>query len=281
MVLTFEIVMSLYVLQYVDRRSLSTFEPRRVLLAGITYGIGPVLGVWLTDIAGVRLPLMLSAICALAVPLAIVRLKPATEPAIPALPLKGPHRSDVRLFLRQPRLRLAWVLAAIRASWWSMFIVYTPILAISHGLGAATGGVIISIGSAFLVLAPLWSRVVGWTGMRRLLLSAYVICGLGTIATGLLAGASPGAGAVMLLFAAFAMSAVDSMGNVPYLRAVRPHQRTDMTPIYNTYRDVAQVAPAGFFAILLIFFPLQAVFVASGILMFLASWFCLYLPRRF
>jgi hypothetical protein len=117
--------------------------------------------------------------------------------------------------------------------------------------------------------------------MRRLLLSAYVICGLGTIATGFLAGPSAWGAAAMLLASAFAMSAIDGMGNVPFLRAVRPHQRTDMTPIYNTYRDVAQVAPAGFFAILLAFLPLPSVFVASGTLMVLASGFCLYLPRRF
>lgn len=84
----------------------------------------------------------------------------------------------------------------------------------------------------------------------------------------------------MLLFAASAMSAIDGMGNVPHLRAVRSHQRTDKTPIYNTYRDVAQVAPAGFFAILLAFLPLPSVF-ASGVLIVLASGFCLDLPRRF
>jgi MFS family permease len=162
-----------------------------------------------------------------------------------------------------------------------MFIVYTPIFAVSHGLGASTGSVMIAIGSALLVLAPFWGRVVKRTGMRSLLLGAYVICGIGTIATGLLAAPSPGGAAAVLLLAAIAMSAVDGMGNVPYLRAVRPHQRTDMTPIYNTYRDVAQVAPAGLFAILLAFLPLPSVFIATGVLMILASGFCLYLPRRF
>jgi hypothetical protein len=45
----------------------------------------------------------------------------------------------------------------------------------------------------------------------------------------------------MLLVAAFAMSAIDRIGNVLFLRAVHPHQRMRMTPIFSTYRDVAQI----------------------------------------
>jgi MFS family permease len=279
MVLVFENVMSLYVLQYVPRRSLSAFEPRRVLLAGIAYGLGPWLGVWLTEHVGAWSPLTLSAGCAVAVPLSIILLAPISDPPMP-LPLKSAGRSDVRQFLSQPRLRLAWLLATMRASWWCMYIVYTPIFAVSHGLGASIGGLMIAIGSALLVLAPFWRWVAERTGIRRLLLGAYAVSGMGTIASGLVSGASVWASVTMLLFSAFAMSAIDAMGNVPFLRAVRPHQRITLTPIYNTYRDVAQVAPAGLFAILLLVLPLPTVFITAGALMVLASGFCHYLPRR-
>ncbi|MXQ13516.1 MFS transporter [Microvirga makkahensis] len=279
MVLVFENVMSLYVLQYVPRRSLSAFEPRRVLLAGVAYGLGPWLGAWLTENVGAWSPLTLSAACAIVVPLSIILLKPISEPRMPA-PSKGVGHSDVRLFLSQPRLRLAWLLATMRASWWCMYIVYTPILAVSQGLGASVGGLMISIGSALLMLAPFWRRVVEMTGMRRLLLGAYAVSGVGTLATGFLSEVSVWASVAMLLFSAFAMSAIDAIGNVPFLRAVRPHQRMALTPIYNTYRDVAQVAPAGLFAILLMALPLPSVFIMTGALMVLASGFCRYLPRR-
>ncbi len=279
MVLVFETVLSLYVLQYVPRRSLSAFEPRRVLLTGIAYGLGPWLGIWLTENVGAWSPLTLSAACAIVVPVSIILLKPVSESRMPA-PLKSALHSEVRLFLSQPRLRLAWLLAAIRASWWCIYIVYTPIFAVSHGLGGSMGGLIISIGSALLVLAPFWRWVAQRTGIRRLLLGAYAASGIGTIATGLLSGASVEASVAMLLFAAFAMSAIDAMGNVPFLRAVRPHQRMALTPIYNTYRDVAQVAPAGIIAILLMVLPLSSVFVTAGALTVLASSLCHYLPRR-
>lgn len=279
MVLVFENVMSLYVLQYVPRRSLSAFEPRRVLLGGIAYGLGPLLGAWLTENVGTVSPLALSAGCAILVPLSLIVLKPHSKTRVPAS-LTSVGRFDVRLFLAQPRLRLAWLLAMLRASWWCMFIVYTPIFAVRYGLGASAGSFMISIGSALLVLAPFWRRVAERTGIRRLLLGAYAVSGIGTMATGFLADVSIWASVAMLLFSAFCMSAIDAMGNVPFLRAVRPHQRTALTPIYNTYRDIAQLAPAGLFAILLMILPLWSVFVMAGAFTILASGFCIYLPRR-
>jgi MFS family permease len=279
MVLVFENVMSLYVLQYVPRRSLSAFEPRRVLLGGIAYGLGPLLGAWLTENVGTVSPLALSAGCAILVPLSLIVLKPHSKTRVPAS-LTSVGRFDVRLFLSQPRLRLAWLLAMLRASWWCMFIVYTPIFAVRYGLGASAGSFMISIGSALLVLAPFWRRVAERTGIRRLLLGAYAIGGIGTMATGFLADVSIWVSVAMLLFSAFCMSAIDAMGNVPFLRAVRPHQRTALTPIYNTYRDIAQLAPAGLFAILLMILPLWSVFVMAGAFTVLASGFCIYLPRR-
>jgi aerobic C4-dicarboxylate transport protein len=45
----------------------------------------------------------------------------------------------LRRFFAQPRLRLAWTLAASRSSWWSMFYVYAPIFAVTAGLGLDLG----------------------------------------------------------------------------------------------------------------------------------------------
>src|SRR5215469_4427019 len=64
----------------------------------------------------------------------------------PLNPIHYLHR-----FFAQPRLRLAWTIAAARSSWWSLFYVYTPILAVTTGLGPETGGVVVSIGWIWLV----------------------------------------------------------------------------------------------------------------------------------
>lgn len=280
MVLTFENVMSLYVMQYIPRRALAGFEPLRIFLAGASYGAGPWLGIALAESVASSMPLAISAGCAAAAPILLAFLlnKPCAAEVAPTTVAKG---ADVLRFWAQPRLRLAWLLTTIRAAWWAMYVVYVPIFAIRYGLGASFGGALVSLGSAFLLLAPLWGRVARRTGTRRLLLASYGACGSCTILVALLAPQNAYAAAGALMAAALAMSAIDGIGNVTFLRAVRAHQRTRMTPIFTTYRDAGQVGAAGLFAVLLIFLPLPAVFAAAGITLLAGAALCRYLPRRF
>ncbi|MGB0161354.1 MAG: CrcB family protein, partial [Candidatus Puniceispirillaceae bacterium] len=45
------------------------------------------------------------------------------------------------------------------------------------------------------------------------------------------------------LMGAIAAGIIDAAGNVPFLRAVHPHERPEMTTVYNSFRGVAQTAP--------------------------------------
>ena len=44
--------------------------------------------------------------------------------------------------------------------------------------------------------------------------------------------------------AAFFVALLDGLGPVPFLRAVRPHERAPMTAIYRTYLDASELLPA-------------------------------------
>jgi len=61
------------------------------------------------------------------------------------------------------------------------------------------------------------------------------------------------------------MITVDAAGNVLFMLAVRPKERPEMTAVYSTYRDVADIAPPGLFSVVLRFFELPSVFVVSGL----------------
>ena len=63
------------------------------------------------------------------------------------------------------------------------------------------------------------------------------------------------------------MAIVDGYGNALFLRACKPSQRTAMTPIFSTQRDIAEISHAGLFSVLLIIFPIQVVFVTAGVVM--------------
>jgi hypothetical protein len=84
----------------------------------------------------------------------------------------------LRRFFAQPRLTLAWTLAAARSSWWSMFYVYAPIFAVTAGLGVEIDGIITSIGTGWIWLVPLWGWVGRRSGLRRLLQAGYAAAGV-------------------------------------------------------------------------------------------------------
>jgi len=279
MVQLFEAAINIYAMNSIARRDLTRFEPRRIMLAGLSYFVGPVLGAFLLEFGPRWSPFLLSAFCALLVPLLMRTLTTAVTQAVPPSAAKTSGFA-FRQFLRQPRLRLAWSLAIGRAGWWQMFFVYTPIFAATVGISAAQAGTVTGMASAVLLFAPLWGVVLRALGMRRFLLLAYLGCGIATSVAGIVAGWSFGWTIVALIVAAIAISGVDSAGNAPFMRAVKPRERMRMVPVYNTYRELSQILPTGVYTLLLMVFQVGIVFAATGIALTILSLFCLKLPRR-
>ena len=267
-------------MDHVPRQELNHFEPRRIFAAGAAFVIGPWLGVTLQARFVEWLPFAIAGGAAMILLGFFWFLRLTENPAVAPMQ-KSPPSPLVYLkkFFSQPRLRLAWILAVGRSSWWSMFFIYAPIFAVDAGLGREFGGALVSIGVAATFLVPLWGWIGQRIGLRRLLIVAYAASGLVTLLVALLAGA-PLLGAAALVFAAVASSGIDGAGNVPFLRAVHPLERPEMTTVFSTYRDAAQLAPPGVFSVLLRFFELPAVFLAGGAAMFLMSYYARFIPRR-
>jgi hypothetical protein len=64
-----------------------------------------------------------------------------------------------------------------------------------------------------------------------------------------------------LLLGSVSASALDGVGGIPFLRAVRHRERQSMAAVYRTYIDCSELIPGFVFAIALLFFPIGAVFV--------------------
>lgn len=273
-----EIALNLYIMDHIPRRELATFEPMRVFFAASTWTIGPWLGVWLHVHIDPTTPFAATAALALGTMLYFQWLRLTDHPAV--APAKKPPPNPLKYlprFFHQPRLRLAWGLAVGRSAWWSMYFVYAPIYVVEAGLGEIWAGAIVSLGTATFFMVPLWNRIGRRYGLRILLIGGYLGTGGFTLTVALLNGQM---GVVALLLAALAAGAIDAAGNVPFLRAVHPHERPEMTTVYNSFRGVSQTVPPGIFAILLKAFELPAVFLAGGVAMAGLAWFCRYLPRR-
>jgi MFS family permease len=275
-----EITSQLYLMDNVARHELRRFEPVRIFASAGPWTLGPWLGVYLQHSIGFAAPFAITVAASVSVVALFWWLRLGENAVITSTrrPPPSPARY-LRRFFAQPRLRLAWTLAVARSAWWNMFFVYTPIFAVTSGLGAETGGVIVSIGSAWMWLVPLW----GWAGrrygLRRLLMVGYGVTGVLSVCAALVFQI-PWLGAVMILLAAFGTETIDGAGNLLFLRAVHPHERPEMTTVFASYRDMAQLGPPVVFSLLLSVFSLPSVFVAGGVIMLASAAVARHIPRR-
>ncbi|VDC28028.1 MFS transporter [Pseudogemmobacter humi] len=280
MVLCFENASNLAALRLIARRDQPAFEARRVMLAAPAYMLGPVIGTALQEAGLVGLVFAAAALCACLAPLLVFMAGRGAAAVRPAPAAPAASGFALRGFLSAPRLRAAWLLAVGRAMWWQMLFVYTPLMALSLGEGLAQAGIVVSLASALLLSAPLWARLTRRMGLRRFMIAAYILCGLFACLAGVLAQYSFPLFAAAILLSALGVSAIDSVANTPFLRAVRPRDAARMVPIYNTFREVAQIVPAGVYALLLLFAEIRHIFILTGLSLAAFAWFCRFLPRR-
>jgi len=275
------ITLSLYILQYIRRTELTVSEPRRMQYGAIAWVVGPALGMFLYQHFGSLAPFAVSASMSLVLIAIFWLLRLSDKPGIVAQnerPRRGPARSIGR-FLAQPRLRLAWTIVFMRSSWWVFFFIYAPVYAVQHGLGEIAGAMLVSAGNGLLIVAPLAGRLARRFGVRGVLRSGYALCGGFTLSAGLFFDL-PVAVFTLLLLATIGTVCLDAVGNVPFLSAVRAREREEMTTVFRTYLDAAELIPPALFALVLSFLDLRAVFLIQGCAMLAALALLRYLPAR-
>jgi hypothetical protein len=91
---------------------------------------------------------------------------------------------------------------------------------------------------------------------------------------------TPWLGATLLVLAAFGTEIIDGAGNLLFLRAVHVHERSEMTTVFVSFRDVAQLGPPAVCSVLLSLFSLPSVFIAGGLMMLTSSSLSRRIPRR-
>ena len=128
------------------------------------------------------------------------------------------------------------------------------------GLGPETVGVVVSIDTEWIWLVPLW----GWGSEH--LHGPGVQC--------------PMDGRMLLALSALGTETMDGAGNLLFLRAVHAYERSEMTTVFVSFRDVAQLGPPVVCSLLLTVFGLPSVFVAGGLMMLAAASLSGRIPRR-
>lgn len=259
-----------YVLDYVDRANLGRSQSVQMAYAATPWAVGPMLGVWLHE-HWAPAPFLLAG--AFAVALVIVfwvlrlgngkQIQRAKGPAVNPLGYLG-------RFFRQPRLIAGWFFAVMRSCGWWVYVVYLPIFCVEAGLGDKVGGMALSISNAFLFAAPAINRWARRMSVRWSVRFAFLGCSMLMLGAALLAFLPWITVALVFLSSAFLVM-LDVVGGLPFLMSVKPSERTEMSAVYSSFRDVSGILTPGAAWLVLFVLPLPGIFAASAAGL-IASW---------
>lgn len=260
------ITLSVYIMDFIPKHELVRSESLRLSLSTVAWTIGPSVGVWLYVEFGHVAPFLWSGAWAVIV-LALfwwMRLSGTRAVAPGALRPVNPI-ANIRRYVIQPRLRLAWLIAFGRSCYWTTFYIYGPILMVATGQGKEAGGLIVSLGNALLLFAVVWGRIGSRIGIRPVVVTSFAGAAATSILAGIAGESHPWTAAILLLAGVNFAVGLDAVGNVPFLRAVHTYERPQMTAVHRTNLDLSELIPAFVYSIILGFFGLGAVFMTLGI----------------
>ena len=260
---TIFVCLNAYVLDYVDRANLGKSQSTQMVYAAAPWAIGPMAGVWLY-LQWPALPFIASGTFALVLLVSfwVLRLGNGKQIARAKRPAVNPLGYLGRFF-SQPRLIAGWMFAVMRSCGWWVYVVYLPIFCIEAGLGDKVGGIALSITNATLFAAPALNRLARRLSVRRSVRFAFGACGALFLAAGLLA-VLPWATVALTMGASVFLVTLDVVGGLPFLMSVKPSERTEMSAVYSSFRDVSSILTPGAAWLVLWVAPLPGIFVAAG-----------------
>ena len=276
----FSVCLSLYIMDYIGKKELVFTESKRLLYTGIAWMIGPALGLWLWEEIGRWAPFLLSAcaVCGMLAYFWYLRLghsqviQKAKRPSVNILRI-------IPRFIAQPALRIAYWITLSRSIFWMTVFIYAPIYVVESGLSNWVAGVFLSLVSSLLIVSPLIRRLAGRFGTRALIVNALWLTGL-AMAMLFAVGEPKPIGLLLWVVAALGGAIVDVLGNIPFMRMVKPRERTEMTMIFSTWREGSQLLTPLLVSLVLLVAPFEAFYLLLASIVISAAIVATFLPRR-
>ncbi|MEQ8443855.1 MAG: MFS transporter [Alphaproteobacteria bacterium] len=260
-----------YVMDFVERHSLGRSETLRLFYSAACWTLGPLVSVALLKLWAPA-PFFVAAVASLVLLGVFWRLRLGNGKAIQRAKRRAVNPlSYLSRFVHQPRLVVGWVFAVMRSVAWWAYYVYMPILVIESGYDEMVSGIAIAGSNALLFSTPLMLKwmyrhsvrfaiVCGFLGSAVFFTAATVLVGQSWVAVGSLF-----VGTAFLIL-------LDVSAGLPFLMAVRPSERTEMSAVYSTFRDVSGIIAPAFAWLVLLVAPVSAVFAATGASLMICGW---------
>lgn len=253
-----------YVLDFIERVELGKSETLRMFYSALGWTVGPVLGVSLWSWSR-EVPFIISATAAVAMLCAFLYMRLGNGRIITRAKRPAPNPlAFLGRFFQQPRLIAGWLFAVIRSCGWWAYVVYLPIFAVENGLGERLGGSLLSVTNAGLFLSPLMLRWMQRHSVRHSVRTGFLTCSCLFLAAGLF-GILPWMTVGLLFCGSFFLILLDICAGLPFLMAVKPSERTEMSAIYSSFRDVSGILTPGIAWLVLLVTPISGIFVVSGL----------------
>ena len=276
----FSVCLSLYIMDYIGKRELIFTETRRLLYAGMGWMIGPTLGLWLWDnfVSWSPFVLALFTVAGMLAYFWYLRLGP--DDAIRAARSHPPRiLRIIPRYFAQRLLRTAYWITLTRSIFWVALMVYGPIYVIEAELPTWVAGGLISLASALLLASPLIRRFASRVGTRNAIIAALILTALSMLALFVLGESRP-IGLLFWILASLGGVTLDVLGNIPFMRTVRPRERTEMTMIFSTWREGSQLLTPLLVTLVLLVAPFEAFYLLLAVLLLAAAFAASFLPRR-
>lgn len=276
----FAVCMSLYIMDYIGKAELTRSESRRMIYNGAAWLLGPVIGVWIYENSPEFVVYLVSAIATALMLIYFWRLRLGSDPVIrPARSrAQNPIHAIVR-YVRQPRLRIAYLITLSRACFWAAMFVYGPIYVVEANLPSWIGGVLLSGASGLLFFSPLVQRLADRFGTRQVIIVCFLLVGSSLFALGLIGPSQP-IGLFFWILGSLGAGGIDVLGNIPFMRMVRPRERSEMTMVFTTWRESSSLLTQALVYLTLLVAPFWAFYFVLGALQFLTAVTTTRLPRR-
>lgn len=276
----FSVCISLYIMDYIGKKDLIFTESRRLLYTGIAWLIGPTLGLWLWVEYFYWAPFVLTACAALSMLAYFWYLRLGYSQVIQ--PAKTPSVNVFKIiprYFEQPALRIAYWITLSRSIFWMSLFIYGPIYVVEADLPGWVAGGLLSLVSGLLLISPFIRRLSIRFGTRVVIVTAFILAGVSILMLYVTGEPKP-IGLLFWVLAAVGGATIDVLGNIPFMRMVKPRERTEMTMIFSTWREASQLLTPLLVSLVLMLAPFEAYYLVLAAILFSASFTATFLPRR-
>jgi len=276
----FSVCISLYIMDYIGKKDLIFTESKRLLYTGVAWMIGPVLGLWLWEEYFDWAPFVLTACVAISMLAYFWYLRLGHSQVLQ--PAKKPSVNVFRIiprYFEQPALRIAYWITLSRSVFWMSLFIYGPIYVVEAGLPTWVAGGLLSLVSGLLLISPLIRRLASRYGTRVVIVRAFILTGSSILLLYFVGEPKP-VGLLCWVLAALGGATIDVLGNIPFMRMVKPRERTEMTVIFSTWREASQLLTPLLVSLVLLLAPFEVFYLVLALMLFSASITASFLPRR-